>query len=47
MIHIRSKASGYYDPSFVTEALSEIQYSETPNQDIDLLKDVAIQTYLG
>ena len=38
---------GDYDPSFVTEALGEIQDSETPNQDINLLKDVAIQAYLG
>ena len=44
---IRSQTSGDYDPSFVTEALREIQYSDTPNQDINLLKDVAVLTYLG
>ena len=44
---IRSQASGDYDPSIVTEALKEIQYSDTPNQDINLLKDVAVQAYLG
>ena len=47
MICIRSQASGDYDPSFVTEALREIQYSDTPDQDINLLKDVAFQAYLG
>ena len=39
--------SNDYDPSLVTEALKEIQYSDTPNQDINTLKDVAVQAYLG
>ena len=44
----RSQASSDYDPSFVTEILlKEIKYSESPNQDINLLKDVALQVYLG
>ena len=47
MIRMRSQASGEYDPSLVTEALKVIQYSDTPNQDIDLLKDVATQAYVG
>ena len=47
MIRIRSQASSDYDPSFVTEGLREIQYSDNPNQDIHLLKDVAVQAYLG
>ena len=48
MIHIRFQASGDYDPSYVTEVLlREIQYSDTPNQDINLLKDVAAVAYLG
>ena len=47
MIRMRSQASNDYDPSFVTEALREIPYSDTPNQDINLLKDVAVQAYLG
>ena len=47
MIHIRSQARGDYDPSFVTEVLREIQYSDAPNKDINLLKDVAAQTYIG
>ena len=47
MIHICSQASGDYAPSLVTEVLREIQYSDTPNQDINLLKDVAVLTYLG
>ena len=45
---IRYQASGDYDPSFVTEVLlKDIQQSDTPNQDINLLKDVAAQAYLG
>ena len=44
---IRSQASGDYDPSLVTEILRETEYSDTPSQDINLLKDVAVQTYLG
>ena len=44
---IRPQARGDYDPSLVTEILREIQYSDIPNQDIDLLKDVAVQAYLG
>ena len=47
MTRIRSQASGDYDPSFVTEALKEIEHSDTPSQDINLLKDVAAQAYLG
>jgi hypothetical protein len=48
MIHIRSQASNDYDPSFVTEVLlREVQYSDTPNQDINLLKDVAVLAYIG
>ena len=45
MIH--SQASGDYDPSFVTEALRDIEHSETPDQDTELVKDVAIVTYMG
>ena len=41
-MRIRSQARNDYDPSFVTEALREIQYSDTANQSINLLKDVAI-----
>jgi hypothetical protein len=48
VIRIRSQASGSdYDPSLVTETLREIQNSNTPSQDINLLKDVAAQTYMG
>ena len=46
-LFIRSQTSSDYDPSFVTEVLREIQHSDTPTQDINLLKDVAIQAYLG
>ena len=45
MIH--SQASGDYDPSFVSEALREVEYSDTPNQEIDLLKDIAAVAYTG
>jgi hypothetical protein len=45
---IRSQARGDYDPSFITEVLlKDIQHSDTPNQDTDLLKDVAVQAYVG
>jgi hypothetical protein len=44
---IRSQASGDYDPSFISEGIKEVQHSDTPNQDIDLMKDVAVQAYLG
>ena len=49
MIRRCSQAStSDYDPSFVTEVLlKDIQYSDTPNQDINLLKDVATQAYVG
>jgi hypothetical protein len=40
-------ASGDYDPSFVTETLREFQNSHTPNQDINLLKDVAAVAYIA
>ena len=46
-ICIHFQASGNYDPSFITEALKDMQHSDTPNQDINLLKDVAVQAYLG
>ena len=48
MIRTRSQASGSdYDPSLVTETLKEIQNSDTPSQDIDVLKDTAVTAYLG
>ena len=48
MTRICSQASGDYDPSFITEVLlKDIQYSDTPDQDTNLLKDVALQAYLG
>ena len=46
-IYIHFQASGDYDPSFVTEALRDMQHSDIPNQDINLLKDVATQAYVG
>jgi hypothetical protein len=46
-IRIRSQASNDYDPSFVTEALRDIQYSDIPNQDINMMKNIAVTAYLG
>ena len=46
-VYLRSQAGSDYDPSSVTEVLREIQYSDTPIQDIKILKDVAVQAYLG
>jgi len=42
-----TQANGDYDPSLVSEALSQIEHSDNPNQDIDLLKDVAAMAYVG
>ena len=47
IVRMRSQASSDYDPSFITEGIREVQYSDTPIQDINLLKDVAVQAYLG
>ena len=49
LIYIHFQASGDYhdDPSFVTEALRDMQHSDMLEQDINLLKDVAVQAYLG
>ena len=49
MILICSQTSNLndYDSSFVTETLGEIENSDTPSQDINLLKDVAFQAYMG
>ena len=48
MIHVHFQANGDYEPSFVTKVLlREIQYYDTPNQDINLLGDVASQTNMG
>jgi hypothetical protein len=41
------QTGGDYDPSFVTESLRENEHSDAPNQEIDLLKDIAAQTYMG
>ena len=39
--------NGDYEPSLVSEALRQIEQADNPNHDIDLLKDVAAQTYGG
>ena len=42
-----SQANGEYDPSFVSEALRQIEQHDDLNQNVDLLKDVAAQAYVG
>jgi hypothetical protein len=42
-----AQANGDDDPSFVSEALRQIEHSDNPNQDVELLKDVAAMTYVG
>ena len=42
-----AQENGDYDPSLVSEALSQIEHAEDPNQDIELLKDVAAAAYVG
>ena len=46
-IYIQASGNLNYDPSFVTEALRENEHSDNSNQDSNLLKDVAVQAYLG
>jgi hypothetical protein len=42
-----AQENGDYDPSLVSEALRQIEHSDNPNQDIDLLKDVAAHGVCG
>ena len=42
-----AQANGDYDPSLVSEALRQTEQDDNPNQNVDLLKDVAAQTYIG
>ena len=42
-----AQQKGDYEPSLVSEALRQVEHADNPNQDIDLLKDIAAQTYLG
>jgi hypothetical protein len=42
-----AQANGHDDPSFVSDALRQIEHSDSPNQDVDLLKDVAAMAYVG
>ena len=44
---LSAQANGDYDPSLVSEALRQIEHSDNPNQDVDLLKDVAAMAYVG
>ena len=42
-----TQANGDYDPSLVSEALRQVEHSDSPSQDIDLLQDVAAMAYVG
>ena len=42
-----AQANGDYGPSLVSDALRQIEHSDNPNQDVNLLKDVAAMTYVG
>ena len=42
-----AQENGNYDSSFVSEALRQIEHDDNPDKNIDLLKDVAAQTYMG
>ena len=42
-----AQANGDYDSSFVSEALRQVEHSDNPNQDVELLKDVAAMAYGG
>ena len=42
-----AQENGDYDPSLVSEALSQIEHVDYPSQNIDLLKDIGAQTYMG
>ena len=44
---IPAQENGDHNPSLVSEALSQIEDADNPNQDVDLLKDIAAQTYVG
>jgi hypothetical protein len=42
-----AQENGDYDPSLVSEALRQIEHADDPNQDIELLKDIAAMAYMG
>jgi hypothetical protein len=42
-----AQENGDNTPSLVSEALRQMEHSDNPNQDVDLLKDVAAMTYMG
>jgi hypothetical protein len=42
-----AQENGDNTPSLVSEALRQIEHSDNPDQDVDLLKDVAAVTYMG
>ena len=42
-----TQEDGNYDPSLVSEALRQTEHTDNPNQDIEFVKDVATQAYMG
>ena len=42
-----TQEDGKYDPSLVSEALRQTEHTDNPNQDIEFVKDVATQAYIG
>jgi len=42
-----AQENGDYGPSLVSETLRQIEHADNPNQDIELLKDVATQAFMG
>ena len=42
-----AQENGDYDPSLVSEALTQIEHADNPNQDIELVKDIALMAYMG
>ena len=42
-----AQENGDYDPSLVSEALGQIEHTDNTNQDIERLKDIATQAYVG
>jgi hypothetical protein len=44
---IPAQENGDYDPSLVSEALRRIEHADNPNQDIELVKDIALMAYMG
>ena len=42
-----AKKNGDCDPSLVSDALRQTEHENNPDQDIELLKDIAAMAYMG